>query len=125
MSDVSKFLPPKKVIDGGDMEEELVSLVTTISTKDNIVYQASWAGVDTTGIITVEGSANYVPGLGGTVLAEGDWIPLRLSPEPLIDGGASSLFVILSQLPFPYIRCRYSPFGGFGALTVTISGKEI
>jgi hypothetical protein len=125
MSGRKNTLPPFKVITAGDMSQaSLTSLVTDISTLDNIAIEMVFSG-SPTGTFAVQGSLDYAQDYMGNVTNAGNWTPLTLSPTPVSSGSAGTILINLNQLAFPYIRTVYTKTSGTGSLTVFISGKQV
>jgi len=98
---------------GGDMTGNLTSASTDIRWLDNIVLYLSFTGTPT-GTFTVQVSPDNA-----------NWYDLLLTPAPVASGSASIHRIMLTQLPDPYVRTKYTATSGSGSLTVTIAGKMI
>lgn len=109
-------LTPFLIATNGAMSSNLTSLVTSIQNYDDLSLQFNFTGAPT-GTFAVQGSLDYNPGSGGTVLNAGTWNSLTLSPTPSAAGAPASILLNLNFLSFPYMRTTYTATGT-GVFTV-------
>jgi hypothetical protein len=104
-----------------NMVAEIISPVTDVMWMDNIGFSVKWTSANAVGVITVEGSQNYL----STPNNPGDWFPLTFNPA--IDQPASNnnLYgIAIRDFPWRYIRFHYVPGSGTGTLEIWLTAKE-
>jgi hypothetical protein len=96
------------------------STPTSIQFLDNIAIQIT--GTSTAvATITIEVSNDYDPNVPNST---GTWSTLTLSDTLNLTAGGT-VFADLTQVPFPYIRTKFTRVSGGGTLTGYISAKGI
>lgn len=110
-----------KCIDAASMGATVTSAISNVEMVDNIGFRVAWTSSDAVGVITVEGSIDYVP-----VPASGNWEALTFSPaltQPNSDNG--SYLININQYPYPWIRVKYTRTSGTGTLNVWLTTKSV
>lgn len=113
MSSKSVIQPYQVVVDG-DMSDDVISAITTVTTSDNCGYQVIWTGAPT-GTFEVQVTING-----------NDWEALTFSPPLTTPDGSPGSFVIdLNQLPYKQTRLAYISTSGTGVLNVWTMAKRL
>jgi hypothetical protein len=111
----------------------IISSVTNITILDNVGYQFDWTG-SPVGIFQIQISANYNQDNEGNVITPGTWVNVTLSYFDGVNFVTSTdvptsvgtpIYLDLTQLSAPWIRCKYSNTSGTGVLNATVAGKMI
>lgn len=92
----------------------LNSQTFNLQNLDNIGLQVEWTGTPT-GTIEVMCSINNITFYALT------FDPTLAQPS----GSASGYLINLNQVPFPYLKVRYTNSSGVGVLNVWLSGKDL
>lgn len=111
-------------ITNGDMSADITSAVSNIEFTDNVGIQFHFTGAPG-GTFYVQISADYVQDAQGVVTNPGHWVDLILSPTPVAAGAPDEVYVDMTQLSAPWIRCRYARTSGTGVLQAWIVGKQV
>lgn len=121
-------------VEAGDMSAaSITSAVTDIQFLDDVGIQFTWSG-SPVGDFSIEVSADYSQDYQGNVQNAGHWVPLTftywdgtqfVTDTSLPTSAGSPIYVDLALLSAPYIRSVYNRTSGTGALTTTITAKQI
>ncbi len=114
------------IFSNADISQAETSNVVDCQFLDNVGIQINITspGLDATGQFDVEVSADYAISLpSGTVTNPGNWGSIA---SPLINSGLPAVTILnVNQLPFAFIRLRYTPTSGSGTCTAYALGKAI
>lgn len=114
-----------QIVTAGDMSGNLTSKVTNINYLDNIGVQLNMSG-SPTGTFQIQVSADYAQDEFGNVQNAGNWVPLVLTPAPIVTAGSPSfIYIDLNQLSSPWIRTVYTAGSGSGTLNAFITAKAV
>lgn len=135
MSSTKKTLKQYATISNGAMSgtNTITSQVTAITGLDNIGFQFDWTG-SPTGTFQVQISSNYNQDENGVVLSAGTWVPITVTywngstfvtATSIPTSVGTPIYVDISVISAPYIRCQYTNASGSGTLTAVVCGKSI
>lgn len=114
MSGRKNVLPPYTIFNAADMSQAtLTSAVTNIAGLDNISFYASWTGTPT-GTIDIQASHD-----------NSTWFNIASTPWASPAGSADDAVASLNQLPWPWVRLKYTKTSSTGSLTASICGKMV
>lgn len=108
------------ILNAVDISQSQVSDPTGVGYTDNIGMLIDWAGSSPAGTITVEVCDDDTKGK-----PSGVWHTLTLSGTPAVSGNIGQHEISINQLPYSWVRVRYTRTSGSGSLTVKISTKQI
>lgn len=101
------------IVDGySDASTPTVSAISPVANVDGIVYQIiadAYSASTPAGTLTIQGSLDYLPGTGTTVLNSGHWVNLTTVPASVTLSGAGSVLASITGLQVPYIRATWTP----------------
>lgn len=117
---VKNVLERYKSVDAANASSQIISPVTTIKFLDNILFELLFSG-SPAGSFYIEVSNDYNP----ITNTPGTWIPLDFQAADVLVAGAIDIMAEVNQSPAPYIRVRWEPTSGTGALTIWVSAKEV
>lgn len=117
---VKNVLERYKSVDAANASSQIISPVTTIKFLDNILFELLFSG-SPAGSFYIEVSNDYNP----ITNTPGTWIPLDFQASDVLVTGAIDIMAEVNQSPAPYIRVRWEPTSGTGALTIWVSAKEV
>lgn len=114
---------PSKIIDNGAMTgtTAIVSTVLNMEGCDNIGLEAEWTGTPV-GTFSVEASNQYDPATAPNVTFKAVTLA---SPPANPAGSASGWLLDLNQIPFKWVRLRYTNSSSTGTLNVWPFRKKI
>lgn len=101
----------------------VVSVVLNMEHYDSVGLEADWTGTPT-GTFQLEGSNRYDPATDPNITTPFRAITLA-SPPANPAGSASGWLLDLNQIPFKWIRLRYTNASGTGKLNVWPFRKKI
>ena len=107
------ILPVYKTVTDQDMTVSVTSLVTDVSTVDNIGVQLTFTG-SPVGDFFIEGSVNNLT-----------WVALEFTIAPVAAGVGDDFLFNIKQFPYPKIRVRYVPTSGSGVLNAWVFAKRL
>ncbi len=97
----------------GSMAASITSAATILDKIDQVAIQIAWTSSDAVGTIAVQGS---VDGL--------QWDDVPFSPAlPQPSSNNNSYMIALAEIPFMYIRVKYTRTSGTGTLSAKLSAK--
>lgn len=111
----------------------LTSSVTAITVLDNVGYQFDFTG-SPVGNFQVQISGNYNQDEVGNVLNTGTWVPVVftyyngtafVTSANIPTSSGTPIYLDLTQLSAPFIRCVYTNTSGTGTLNATVSAKMV
>lgn len=108
-----------KLIDAGVMTgtNVLTSDAFNIQNLDNLGLQVKWTGA-AVGTFVVQATLDATNAT--------NWVDLVFDPVLLQpNNNATSYLIRLNQVPYPYIRVKYTNASSTGVLNVWISGKDL
>ena len=106
---------------GCDMSASQTSTISSVQFMDNIGILLSWSGASApVGVFTVEVSNDYNP----VVTNAGTWMSLDFGSSIAISGSSGSHEISINQLPYSWIREKYTRTSGSGTLNVFLSAKQ-
>ena len=117
---VKNVLERYKSVDAGDASAQIISPPTSIKFLDNVLFELLFSGAPA-GSFYIEVSNDYNP----VTNDPGTWIPLDFQASDVLVSGPIDIMAEVNQSPAPYIRVRWEPTSGTGALTIWISAKQV
>lgn len=90
------------------------SSTTTVGYLDNVGVLLSWTGTSPVGAITFDVSND-----------NSNWVSLDFGSVIAISGNTGSHVISINQLPFIYIRAKYTKTSGTGTLTASLNAKQV
>ena len=117
---VKNVLERYKSVDAGDASAQIISPPTSIKFLDNVLFELLFSGAPA-GSFYIEVSNDYNPNTNDP----GVWIPLDFQASDVLVSGPIDIMAEINQSPAPYIRVRWEPTSGTGALTIWISAKQV
>lgn len=107
---------------GADMSQALVtSSITGINWMDNAGILLSWTGTSPVGAFTIEVSNDY----NLSTQNAGIWVALDFGSTIAISGNTGTHILSMNQLPYTYMRAKYTKTSGTGTLTAVLSTKQV
>ena len=117
------LIPPHKVVDAGDMSDDITSDVTVIQNITRIGYQVVWsAGSTPVGTVTVEVSNDYSQNGDGSERNAGSWTAVA-GISASVSGNSGNGYIDIADISAYAIRLVYTRASGSGTLDVTICAK--
>ena len=124
MSSRKSNLPAYRVLASVSMASSIISSVTNIFYLDNVGAQLVFSGTPF-GSVSFESSIDYFEDTQRQVLNVGNWVPVPVSPSPVINGVAGTIIANMNQLAEPWVRIKFTSSTGNGVLTAYITGKMV
>lgn len=103
-----------KIIEAGDMSDDITSVVTDCTPIDNIGLLAEWSGSSPSGVLSIE-----------VQNGDSEWSALDFGSPITISGNSGNINININQIPFENIRTIYTADSGSGSLTVTLAAKVV
>lgn len=117
MSARKNVIIPYHLVQGGDMSSSFVSKPVGVQYLDNSGVQVKFSG-NAVGVFSVEASINYDP-----VKQVGDFVELDFGGPITTD--ESSFLINMKQLPYSFIRVKYTSTSGSGSCDIWTTAKEL
>lgn len=118
---IQNFLPFGS--SGCDMSSSQTSTYSNVLGMDNIGLLLSWSGASSpVGSFSVEVSNDYN---NSNAINSGTWIALDFGSTISISGSSGSHEININQLPYSWIRTKYTRTSGSGTLNVFLSAKQM
>lgn len=125
MSGRKNVILPFHLVSATSMAADITSIPTNGTFQDNVGIQVKWVSSDGVGVISIQGSINAVVNQAGT-LVSGDWYDLTFNPVLTQPNSNSGGYLInLNQVPYNFIRVKYTRTSGTGTFDAWITEKEI
>lgn len=109
------IVPSYKMVDAADASSNITSEIVNVQNMDKASVHVEWAGAAVTGTITIEARNGE----------KDPWYTLSFGSPILVTGNSGNHQIVLNELPFTDIRLQYVASSGTGAMTATITLKQI
>jgi len=123
MSGRKDVLFPFTLVAAVSMGGDITSTPIDVQNIDNVGLQVAWTSANAVGVISVQGSLDYKPTNPPTA---GTWYDLTFDPaltQPASDNGG--YLINLNQVPYTWLRLKYTRTSGTGTLTAYACGKMV
>jgi len=123
VSNGKKVLFPFVLVSAQSMGGDVTSNPIDLENIDNVGIQVSWTSANAVGVISVQGSLDYKPTAPPN---SGTWFDLTFDPALAQPNSDSSGYLInLNQVPYTWLRLKYTRTSGTGTLNAYACGKAV
>src|SRR5574343_69406 len=103
------------------LSASFISEITNVKYLDNIGLQVSWAGTSPVGQLYVDISSDNV-NIDTEIV---NWTELDFGSPATVSGNTGSGLININQVPFTWMRVRYTRSSGTGTMNINISAKMV
>ena len=114
------ILKPYKVIDDGDISDDVTSSSTNIENLDSVTYLAQWTGSSPVGVLYVDVRQKLGIAPDGFNTS---WITLDFGESIAVSGATGGHTISIENKAFTESRLRFVSTSGSGTMQATISGS--
>jgi len=114
-------IPSFKMLDSADISTNQTSSTTNVTHLDRATIVLEWTGTSPVGVVTVEAQKKETQ----NAVADTSWIELDFGVTIAISGDTGNHVLILDNLDFTDIRLQYVSTSGVGAMTATLTAKQV
>ena len=106
-----------------DISTDQTSNFTSIEFLDNCGILCHWTGTSPVGEIIIEVSSDASN--NSSTFTPTNWFPLDFGTAITVSGNDDTANINMNQLPYVWLRARYSRTSGTGNLTMTLFTKMV
>lgn len=114
-------IPSFKMLDSVSISTDQTSSTTNVTNLDRATIVLEWTGTSPVGVVTVEAQKKEIQ----NAIADTSWIELDFGATIAISGNTGNHVLILDNLDFTDIRLQYVSTSGVGAMTATLTAKQV